>query len=507
MSSGGGGGGGGGKSMSGSKRPSSLLEQQFEFPSPENWKRGQTQKVQAVSYKVHNKSHFVGREDAPSCVEFTLKEDEIFSFGPQSRFLITGQFQKKSGNGEWTPCVKADGAKVTLIPNWFEMFIKDLDIFHGNTKVVSSGEDRFVSQYINAWKYNYMNTSQKKLLCPEPSHCGNGVPSTLTGWTNDEGSEWRKYADTIFLGAGKNFTFSWIPLDTQPFFQYANYFQNGMMPKVLPMPILSQLLIRFNFIDNQANLFKIVTENPTNLFRFVLKDFRYVGEHLRLNKSFQNSILNRRSLLHFPGVTRIIQQEIIPAESAAYKSVIQKVPFPEGFVIFCLPKDVSTGNYSYANSTDGTVFVKNNITKVSFAYGDETFFLTEPNLGNIKDPIIESKIFTDMLMSAPFGLKVDPDKITLETVHDGFESGPFPMVYVNLTNFGDKYSRVIPFLNDGSCLNKNNDLSITMNFTAATGSATGVTYYICLFYTDINLILDLKKKGDPIFSSPYIQKY
>jgi hypothetical protein len=161
----------------------------------------------------------------------------------------------------------------------------------------------------------------------------------------------------------------------------------------------------------------------------------------------------------------------------------------------------------FIGTTDGTVFVKNNITKVSFAYGDETFFLTEPNLGNIKDPIIESKIFTDMLMSAPFGLKVDPDKITLETVHEGFESGPFPMVYVNLTNFGDKYSRVIPFLNDGSCLNKNNDLSITMNFTAATGSATGVTYYICLFYTDINLILDLKKKGDPIFSSPYIQKY
>ena len=499
----GGGGGGSGGNKSGSKRPSSLLEQQFEFPSPENWKRGQTQKVQAVSYKVHNKSHFIGRDEAPSCVEFTLKEDEIFSFGPQSRFLISGQFQKRAGAGEWTPCVKEDSDKVTLIPNWFEMFIKDLDIFHGNTKVVSSGEDRFVFPYINAWKYNFMNKSQRKLLCPESSHCGHGVPSTLDGWSLTANSEWRKYADTIFVGEDK-FTFSWIPLDTQPFFQYANYFENGMIPKVLPMPILSQLLIRFNFIDNQSNLFKVV--DAANKFRFVLKDFRYVGEHLRLNKSFQNTILNRRSLLHFPGVTRLIQQEIIPNESATYKSVIQKVPFPEGFIIFCLPKDVSSGNYSYANSTDGTVFVKNNIKKVNFAYGDETFFLTEPNLGNVRDPIIESKIFTDMLMSAPFGLKVDPEKITLETVHDGFESGPYPMVYVNLTNFGDKYSRVIPFLNDGSCLNKNNDLSITMSFTSG-GSKAGVTYYICLFYTDINMILDLKKKGDPIFSSPYIQKY
>jgi hypothetical protein len=497
------GNGGGSKSTSGSKRPSSLLEQQFEFPAPENWRRGQTQKVQAVSYKVHNKSHFIGREEVPSCVEFTLKEDEIFSFGPQSKFIITGQFQIKSGTGAWTPCEKADSAKVTLIPNWFEMFIKDLDIFHGNTKVLSSGEDRFVSQYINAWKYNYMNPDQKKLLCPEPSHCGNGVPSTLTGWSLTAESEWRKYADTIFVG-DDTFTFSWIPLDTQPFFQYANYFQNGLIPKMLPMPILSQLLIRFNFIDNQANLFK-PAEN-TNKFRFLLKDFRYVGEHLRLNKSFQNSILNRRSLLHFPGVTRIIQQEIIPGQSATYKSIVQKVPFPEGFIIFCLPKDVSSGNYSYSNATDGTVFVKNNIKKVTFAYGDETFFLTEPNLGNIRNPIIESKIFNDMLMSAPFGLKIDKEKITLASVHNGFESTPFPMVYVNLTNFGDKFSRVIPFLNDGSCLNKNNDLSITMSFTTD-GSTQSVTYYICLFYTDINLILDLRKKGDPVFSSPYIQKY
>jgi len=227
---------------------------------------------------------------------------------------------------------------------------------------------------------------------------------------------------------------------------------------------------------------------------------------LRLNKAFQNSLLNKRSLLSFPGVTRIIQQEIIPAESSTYKSVIQKVAFPEGFIIFCLPKDVASGNYNYNNSTDGSVFVKNNIKKITFAYGDETFFLTEPNLGTFQDPVIESKIFTDMLMSAPFGLKVDPDKITMETIHNGFDSGPYPMVYVNLKNFGDKYSRVIPFLNDGSCLNKDNDLNITMNFSTE-GSKTNVTYFICLFYTDTNLTLDLRSKGNPVFSSPYIKKY
>lgn len=495
-------------SSASAKRPPSLLEQQFEFPAPENWRKGQQQKVQAISYKVHNRSHFIGKEEAPSCVEFTLKEDEIFSFGPQSRFLIKGQFQIQKGpTAVWTPCVAEDAANVVIIPNWFEMFIKDMDIFHGNTKVVSSGEDRFISQYINAWKYNYMDKMQKKILCPEPCHTGNGVPTVIgtAGWDVTADSEWRKYAAKIFVGAD-TFEFSWIPLDTQPFFQYANYFQNSQMPKVLPMPILNQLLIRFNFIDNQSHLFKAETTDPQNRFRFVLKDFRYVGEHMRLSKSFQNSFLNKRGVLSFPGVTRIIQQETIPNESSIYKSVIQKVPFPEGFIIFCLPKDVASGNYNYSNRTDNSVFLKNNIEKISFAYGDETFFLSEPNLGTFREPIIESKIFNDMLMAAPFGLKVDPDKITLADVHNGFESGPYPMVYVNLRNFGDKSSRVIPFLNDGSCLNKNNDLNITMNFNTD-GSKSGVTYFICLFYTDTNLTLNLTKKGDPVFSSPYITKY
>jgi hypothetical protein len=80
-----------------------------------------------------------------------------------------------------------------------------------------------------------------------------------------------------------------------------------------------------------------------------------------------------------------------------------------------------------------------------------------------------------MLISAPFGLKVDQEKITLATVHNGFESRHYHIVYVNLRNFGDKLSRVIPYINDGSCLCKNNDLNIMMNFSTE-GTKSGVTY-------------------------------
>ena len=491
------------------KRPSSVLERQFEFPALENWRKGQQQKVQSVNYKVHNRSRVQGPEHATTCSEFTLKEDEVFSFGPQSRFIVTGQFQVRTeAAAEWTGCeAGVDGPKVVLVPNWFEMFIKDLDIFHGNTKLETSKEARFVSQYINTWKYCWMSKDQKKLLCPDSCHPGHGVPTKFTdGWTVADGSEWRKYAETIFLGT-KAFTFSWIPLDVQPFFQYSNYFQNGNVQKFLPMPILSQLLIRFNFLDNQSNLFKLTAGVNQPEYRFLLKEFTFVGEHMKLNKSFQAATLNRRGVFNYPGVTRVIQPEIIPQASSTFKSKVQAVPFPEGLFIFCLPKDVASGNYKYQNNTDGSVFVKSNIDKVAIAYGDETLWITDPNLGTYREPMMVSKLFTDMLFGgAPFGLNVDANMVNIENIKDGFENGPFPLVYINLTNFGDRASRVIPFLNDGSCLNKDNDLDITFTFNVA-GSEANVTYYICLFYTDINLTLDTRKKGDAFFTSPYIKKY
>jgi hypothetical protein len=80
------------------------------------------------------------------------------------------------------------------------------------------------------------------------------------------------------------------------------------------------------------------------------------------------------------------------------------------------------------------------------------------------------------------------------------------MVYVNLTNFGDKNSRIIPFLNDGSCLSKNNDFEITFTFTAD-GAPDAVVFFVCAYYTDYNLTLDLKKKGEVLFNSPYVKKY
>jgi len=92
-------------------------------------------------------------------------------------------------------------------------------------------------------------------------HPGNGVPSKVgnAGWSLTAESEWQKYAPYIFCAKSINFTY--VPMDLPPLFQNTSYFEGEETQKVLPMPILGPLLIRFNFIDHQENIFKKKTGN------------------------------------------------------------------------------------------------------------------------------------------------------------------------------------------------------------------------------------------------------
>ena len=154
---------------------------------------------------------------------------------------------------------------------------------------------------------------------------------------------------------------------------------------------------------------------------------------------------------------------------------------------FCLPKDVASGNYNYANRQH--CLVKNNIKKSIICLWKWNFLLDWAESWNNQGSL---PLLSQKSSQTCSGLKVDwEEKNSLNSVHNSFEFGPYPIVCVNMTNFGDKFSWVIPFLNNRSCLNKNNDLNITMSFST-NGSKSGVTYYTCLFYTDTNITLDLR---------------
>jgi hypothetical protein len=494
------------KDQKGLKRTHSALEEQFDFPPVPKWRNGSSQKVIGSELVTTEASNIVGTPTSPKCMEFIIRSEDVLSFGPNSRFKVKGKFQvRRTPTGEWENCTPADGALVCVIPNWWEMMLKDFEIWHGHTKIASSDEGRFVMQYLNTFRYCFMNEEQKKILCPEPVHPGNGIPTKLDQW-NHNGKEWLDYAKLLFE-ENKSVEFTWTPLDSQPFFQFCNYLQDHNVQKILPMPLLDRLLIRVNFIDDGKNIFQVKIPkpaDPTPEFRFQLQDFKVVTERLRLNKAFQTSLLKTPKTWPYPGLTRFIQSEIIPNQSTMYKCTIQKVAMPEGLVIFCLPKDVSTGNYEYKNKPNDNVFQKHNIEKLSFAYNNEVFYMTEPNIGTFRDPIIESKCFYDMLWCPPLGLKTNHKLITPDVVHDGFEKTPYPMVYVNFTNFGSN-SRIVPFLNTGNCLAMDSDLEINFTFTTER-STPDVHYFICFYYTDTNLTLDVKKKGDVHFSFPYMKK-
>jgi hypothetical protein len=492
----------------GVKRKADLLDEQFEVAPIENWRLGQKQKVLGCEYIEHSPINPT-LEEQPKNVEFEIKEQEqVWGFGLNSRFIIKGKFQyqtpptAQAAAGEWTGVPETHKNTVIVAPNFFDKLIEGIDIFHGLNKINTSSEIPYVSNFVNTFKYATMDVNQKQLLCPQTCHPGLGVPTKKgeDGWGFADKSEWLNYAPNIFK-AETPITFSYVPLDTPPFFQNSNYFAPGEVQKFVPFPILDRLLIRIKFTDQWSTIFKKKTAN-TNNYRFIITKISLVGEHLRLSKPFQTSILNRKGLFPYEGVTKISKFENMPNGTTQFRTRIQNVPLPEGIFVFCVKKEVLSGLEKFQTYTD-TVFEPHNIQKLGFMYDNESFFTKEPNISMIDDDIIELKSYNDYLTAPPFSLNMDKTKLSLEKVKNGWKSTPYPHVYINLTNFGDK-SRIIPYLNDGSILQKSADLDLLFTFHQD-GSTPDVSYIIYLYYTDNNLTLDTRQKNNPFFFSPYIK--
>ncbi len=99
------------------------------------------------------------------------------------------------------------------------------------------------------------------------------------------------------------------------------------------------------------------------------------------------------------------------------------------------------------------------------------------------------------------GIEPDIDKLLLGHVLEGGEATPFPHIYIPLCgNFVDK-ERLVPSMDDGSCISRKADLEIAFQFKQ-TNSQTNAVYVTYAIYTDVANILDLKNQR---FSSPYLK--
>ena len=105
--------------------------------------------------------------------------------------------------------------------------------------------------------------------------------------------------------------------------------------------------------------------------------------------------------------------------------------------------------------------------------------------------LIEMKNYVDHIAFPPFGLHVDQEQILRKDLANSFAGTNYPLIYLNLCT--ESKNRIIAHQNNGSGINKEADLNICLKF-GVDGATTDSTYICYLFYTDCNMVLDLKTR-------------
>ena len=461
-----------------------------------HWQLGTKQALQGSDYvKIEPTSKI---ESFPAQVDFELPNKKCLLFGQMSKFRIQGGFQKQAAaNAAWANCKAEEKDKVFLAPNWFEMLIKEVAIFHNHYKVASSSETRFIAPFLNAYLYQNMDPVTKKLLCPQAAHPAHCVPKLDEKWDiNCKG--WIDYAAAVFCD--KNISFEYTPLLTFPFYQGSNFVSDAeSMPRLLPMPNLGRIQIRFTFFDSQDHIFRKAEANTAN-YRFIFNSFDLILEEARLSLPFEKQFLGSKKLVPYPGVTRLQLVEPVPNSNSTYRCKFQDILMPEALFVFCLPKTVASGTYKFSAGDETNVFAAHNIASLDLSFDGKRFALREPHLGTYADDEMDTKQLFDHLAIPPFGIHQDASKLTFHHVAEGSQNTAFPHVYIPLITGPDR-QRVIPALDDGSCIMRKADLDVSIKFTKKNSTDNSV-YVVYAVYTDVATIYDPKSN---YFYSPYLQ--
>lgn len=461
-----------------------------------HWQLGTKQALQGSDYvKIEPTSKV---EPLPVQVDFELPNKKCLLFGQMSKFRIKGGFEMQAAaNANWTPVPKAQLSKVVLAPNWFEMLIKEVAIFHNHYKVASSSETRFIAPFLNAYLYQTMDPVLKKLMCPQASHPAYCVPKGNEKWSvNADG--WKEYAEAVFTEG--LISFEYTPLFMFPFYQGSNFITDPeSLPRLLPMPNLGRIQIRFTFFDSQDHIFRKETGNDAN-YRFSVSDFDLILEEARLSPAFEKQFLSSKKLLPYSGVTRLQLVEPVPDGNSTYRCKFQDILMPESIFVFCLPKTVASGTYKFSTDDSTNVFMSHNINSLDLSFDGKRFSLREPHIGTFKDDEMDTKQLFDHLAIPPFGIRQDASKLSFASVAEGSKITAFPHVYIPLITGPDR-QRIIPALDDGSCIMRKADLDVSIKFTN-TNSAKNSVYVIYACYTDVATIYDPKNN---YFFSPYLQ--
>lgn len=470
-----------------------MTDSRFIYEEPVSWKNGQRQTVFGSGIDIVKPTKPV--EEKPRQVEFELDSNHPLLFGVNTRFRIQGKFERRAAAADaWESVPVGDSADVILAPNWFELMIQSIDIYHGNGVIRHHDEANFIPSLLNTYLYSRMDKTVKKFLCPEATSTGHGVPSSYKKWefTSDE---WTGYAGKVF--GDDDFYFHWVPLHTFPFFQSPNFVVDPVSLKAVPpLRNLGRITCRITFREDLDCIWrKRGAANNTKTYRFKFMNMTLSLEEARLNPNLERQIYaptGKNKLLHYPGVTKLMRAETISNQVFFHTCRFESVSMPEGIFIFAIPKKVIASTYKYSEHGAGSpVFMRHNIEKLTVEFNGEELTLKEPHFGDIKDKLIQTKYFFDHIAHPPFGLDINQEQIKQADLVDSLAETNFPSVYLNLCIEGRH--RVVPLQNNAAVLSKDCDLNIGIKFVG-TGATQDATYIVYLFYTDYNVVLDMRAR-------------
>jgi len=267
------------------------------------------------------------------------------------------------------------------------------------------------------------------------------------------------------------------------------------------MPLLQRMKIILHFEDNFDHIF-VKSENNSKVYRFQIASIQLILENERVQHEYQQSFLNQKDVLYFPGVTKIGSIENIPPGMLYHHFKLDNVMMPEGLFIFALPKSVESGEYQYQRGYSATnpIFSRHNIQTLDIKYGGLPFSQRPLNYGIINDHMIGIKQMIDHKRQPPFGLPQDPKATSIKNIENGGENTLFPHIYIKFLN--ENGDRIIPLRADEKILKTPHDLDVTLTFK--TGGATpDVTFYAYIFYSDVIMKLNMSSGQ---FSTHYKHK-